>query len=569
MTDPNASRRDFLIKIAAVSAGTGAGLAACGGGWDAVFDYGVASGDPLAAAVVLWTHAKPSDGSSSAVQLTWEVASDADFKTLVASGQVTADAATGHTAKVDAQGLTAGTEYWYCFRHGTTRSPVGRTRTLPGAAAAEVKLAVLSCSNYPAGRFHAYADAATRGAQFAIHLGDYIYEYAANGYASAQAAAMGRSSIPTQEVLTLDDYRRRHAQYKSDPDLRALHARMPMIAVWDDHETANDAWREGAENHNAATEGSWQARRAAALQAYHEWMPIRSFASLERIYRSFDFGNLASLHMLDTRLIGRDQQVQVTSLLNPATQAAATQTLSSETREMLGQTQLQWLQTELATSPGKWQILGQQVLMARMEFPVSVLQALNPSNTTPEAQAAGLAAISAYLSAKGKRAAGVTLTAGEADLLNTPKLGYNLDAWDGYPVAREIVLNTAAQAALSRGCKLLSLAGDTHNAWHANLSAAGYLASRGGLAANTVVGVELGTPGVSSPGLESNLAIPPAQTAAIFTGVVDDLRWADTAQRGYLLLSIQLNEIKADWVFVSDVTQASYTAAVGKSVTLT
>jgi alkaline phosphatase D len=236
---------------------------------------------------------------------------------------------------------------------------------------------------------------------------------------------------------------------------------------------------------------------------------------------------------------------------------------------MLGQPQLQWLQTELATSPGKWQILGQQVLMARMEFPVSVLQALNPSNTTPEAQAAGLAAISAYLSAKGKRAAGVTLTAGEADLLNTPKLGYNLDAWDGYPVAREIVLNTAAQAALSRGCKLLSLAGDTHNAWHANLSAAGYLASRGGLAANTVVGVELGTPGVSSPGLESNLAIPPAQTAAIFTGVVDDLRWADTAQRGYLLLSIQLNEIKADWVFVSDVTQASYTAAVGKSVTLT
>jgi alkaline phosphatase D len=298
-------------------------------------------------------------------------------------------------------------------------------------------------------------------------------------------------------------------------------------------------------------------------------MPIRTGASLDRIFRSFDFGDLVSLHMLDTRLIGRDKQVSFTDLLTPATKTLATQTLFSPNRELLGSEQLQWLQGELGTSPGKWQILGQQVLMARMEFPVSVLQALNPTDTSPAAQAAGQAAISAYLTAKAKRSAGQPLTQQETDLLDTtknPKLGYNLDAWDGYPIAREIVLNTAAQAALTRGCKVVSLAGDTHNAWYANLTAAGYLAPQGGLAPDAVVGVELATPGVTSPGLESYLAIPPSQTGQIFTGVVDDLKWADTAQRGYLMLSITRNDLTADWIFVSDVTKSSFTASVGNSV---
>lgn len=566
------SRREFLIKVASVTATVAAGgsLSGCGTdeGWTPVFDYGVASGDPLATSVILWTHAKPSLGVAAPVPLTWEVATDASFQSVVASGQTNADSSTGYTAKVDAAGLRPGTDYWYRFRQGSFLSPVGRTRTLPEAGVSQVKFAVFSCSNFPAGRFHAYSDAVARGAQVALHLGDYIYEYASDGYASAQAAAMGRRSDPSNELLTLDDYRKRHAQYKSDPDSKVLHAAMPMIAIWDDHETANDAWRDGAENHDPAREGSWQARKTAALQAYHEWMPIRSTTSKDTIYRGFDFGDLVSLHMLDTRLIGRDKQVQFAELLNPATQAAAQQTLSSATRQMLGTAQNTWLQGRLASSPGKWQILGQQVLMARMEFPVSVLQALNPSDTSPAAQAAGQAAINAYLTAKQKKAANQPLTQQETDLLDltkNPKLGYNLDAWDGYPVARELLLNTAAQAFAGRDRKLVSLAGDTHNAWHSQITAAGFLASQGGLAANTPVGVELATPGVTSPGLESYLTIPPAQIAQIFRGVVDDLRWMDASQRGYLMLTVTRAELQADWVFVSDVTKSTFTATVGNS----
>ena len=141
-----------------------------------------------------------------------------------------------------------------------------------------------------------------------MHLGDYIYEYGQGGYASANAGAMGRLSAPANEILTLADYRQRHAQYKTDPDLQALHAAAPMIAIWDDHEIANDTWRDGAENHQSATEGSFSVRKAAAMQAYHEWMPTRN-AQPELIYRSFAFGNLVALHMLDTRVIARDEQL--------------------------------------------------------------------------------------------------------------------------------------------------------------------------------------------------------------------------------------------------------------------
>jgi alkaline phosphatase D len=308
------------------------------------------------------------------------------------------------------------------------------------------------------------------------------------------------------------------------------------------------------------------ARRTAALQAYHEWMPIRTGASREKIYRGFDFGDLVSLHMLDTRLIGRDQQVSVAALVNPSTQAAASQALASPTRQMLGSEQLAWVQNRLATSPGRWQVLGQQVLMARMEFPASVLQALNPENTSAAAQAAGEAAINDFLTAKATPAN--LRTPQQAALMDpsvNPRLGYNLDAWDGYPVAREILLNSAAQGALSRGCQLVNLAGDTHNAWYSDITAAGYLQPQGGLPANTRVGVELATPGVSSPGLESALSIPAADVKQIFEAIVDDLQWSDTAQRGYLLVTFTAQNLKADWIFVSDVTKPGFTATLGKT----
>jgi alkaline phosphatase D len=540
-------RRDFLIKVSSISAviASGGMLSACGSNESPMvnFDYGVASGDPLSDSVILWTHAKFQE-LTDAVPLSWQVATDLEFSKVVASGTGQSSSDTGYTFKVDAKGLLPNQTYYYRFKSGLYSSPIGKTKTLPTGSVSDVKLAVLSCSNYPAGFFNVYSEVAKSDVDVAIHLGDYIYEYAATGYASDKAASLGRLSVPANELLTLSDYRLRHAQYKSDADAKQFHASKPMIAVWDDHEFTNDTYKDGAENHTPATEGSFVARKAAAMQAYHEWMPIRTGSDKSKIYRSFNFGNLLSLHMLDTRTLGRDLQVEITDLINPAKQATALATLTSPTRQLMGSEQVQWLQTQMATSTATWQVLGQQVLMARMEFPLTILQALNPSDTSPQALAAGQAAITDYLTAKAKQAQSYPLTPTETALLNQPKLGYNLDAWDGYPAAREILLMTAAQ--LQK--KLVVLAGDTHNAWHSDLT----------LLSGQKVGEEFATSSVSSPGLETYLALPPAQVKAIFEGVVKDLKWMDASRRGYLKLSITPSQVQGEWFFIDTITSKTY-----------
>ena len=558
-------RRRFVIHLASVSAAAASGSALAGHekpDWEdehrrrrvdgpIEFDFGVASGDPLADRVILWTHARRRR-TQLPVLLRWEVALDARFRRVVASGWAVARHESGHTVKVDATGLRPGHTYYYRFRTLLDVSPVGVTRTLPAAGVQEVRLAVFSCSNYPAGYFHAYSEAVRAGAQYALHLGDYIYEYGADGYASQDAAALDRVSQPANELLTLDDYRRRYAQYRSDPDLKQLHAHLPMIAIWDDHEIANDAWTDGAENHSDGTEGAYSARVAAALQAYHEWMPIRTpdAGDLKRVYRSFDFGDLLSLHMLETRLLGREEPVEITALVNPETAPEAVARLISPTRQMLGAEQFNWLQQRLIQSDATWQVLGQQVLMARMEFPATILTALNPANTSPEAIAAGAKAVEDYLTAKAIAAVNpAALTPLQQALLDpqrNPRLGYNLDAWDGYPAAREMILGTAA----ALGKRLISLAGDTHNAWYSELR----------LLDGTLVGEEFATPGVSSPGLEVALAtLPPAQTTAIFRGVIDTLKFCDTARRGFLMMRFTPGAARGDWYFLDTVKSQTYT----------
>lgn len=558
-------RRRFMIHLASVSAAAATGEAIAHeaqSGWNdesrrrkidgpIQFDCGVASGDPLSDRVIIWTHARRRF-TQLPVAMRWEVALDARFRRVVASGWAIAKPQNGHTVKVDATGLRPGETYFYRFRTLLDVSPVGITRTLPKAGIEEVKLAVFSCSNYPAGYFHAYSEAVRAGAQFAVHLGDYIYEYAADGYASEDAQALGRVSKPARELLTLDDYRHRYAQYRSDPDLKHLHAHMPVIAVWDDHEIANDAWVDGAENHTEGTEGSFEARVSAALRAYHEWMPIRTPDpdNLKQIYRSFDFGDLLSLHMLETRLLGREEPIEITDLVNPATAPSAVAALTSPSRQMLGAEQFNWLQSRFIQSDAVWQVLGQQVLMARMEFPVSILTALNPANTSPEAIAAGARAVEDYLTAKAIADVNpAALSPAQQALLDprlNPKLGYNLDAWDGYPAAREVLLGTAA----ALGKRLISLAGDTHNAWYNELR----------LLDGTLVGEEFATPGVSSPGLETALAaLPPAQTTAIFRGVIDSLKFCDTSRRGFLLMTFTKGFARGSWYFLDTVKSRTYT----------
>jgi len=573
MTLPSASRREFIIRVSSVSAVVSAGavLSACGGGGgggDQVqFAYGVASGDPLGDRVILWTHAKYA-GNTGDVALTYEVATDNAFTraSVVSSGLVIATSSTGFTAKVDAIGLEAGKTYFYRFKADGTTSPVGKTRTLPASTATEVKFAVFSCANYPEGFFHVYGLASQSDAQYAIHLGDYLYEYQNGYYPTVPTAA--RIHEPSTEIISLAEYRTRHAQYKTDPDLKVLHASMPMIAVWDDHEVANDTYKDGAENHTASTEGSFSARKAAALQAYHEWMPVRTGSDQNIIYRSFDFGSVLSLHMLDTRLIGRDKQVEFADLLNPAKAATAQATLYSATRELMGNTQSTWLTGKITSSTATWQVLGQQVLMGRMEFPVSVLSALNPATLTDAAAVqTGLASITAYVTAKNTPASSRTAT--QAGLMNTtlnPKLGYNLDAWDGYPVAREKLLATI----LGANKKLVVLSGDTHNAWHNQLTLAGYIsASQAGLK----VGEEFATPSVSSVGLESYFStLPSANVKSIYESVVDDLKWMDPSRRGYLKMTFTKTQAKGEWIFVNTVKSTTYsveTPAVAETRTYT
>ena len=338
-----------------------------------------------------------------------------------------------------------------------------------------------------------------------------------------------------------------------------------MIAMWDDHEIANDSYKDGADNHDPVTEGSFAARKQAALQAYHEWMPIRTGTDKTKIYRSFNFGNLVSLHMLDTRLIGRDAQIEIGELAGaagPVARNAALSAFSSPTRQMLGTEQMQWLQGQLAASTARWQVLGQQVLMGRMEFPVSVLAALNPSDLSPAAQQAGQKAVTDYLTAKATPAG--ARTPAQAALMDTalnPKLGYNLDAWDGYVVARETLLMTAYQ--LQK--RLVVLAGDTHNAWHSDLTLMGLADPR---LAGTKVGEEFATSSVSSPGLENYLVtLSPAQIKGIFEGVVDDLNWMDASKRGFLKMSFSAAEAKGEWFFVDTISSRAYTSVLGNTRT--
>ncbi len=541
-------RRRFFRSFGSVTvlASCGVLLQACGSDGEqqeVAFTHGVASGDPLADRVILWTRISPK--KIEPVELKWQLATDAGFADILRSGTVLTTADTDFTVKVDAAGLAPARSYFYRFLFNETRSPVGRLRTLPAAGVAQVRLAVFSCANYPAGFFNVYADAARLGdIDCAVHLGDYLYEYDKDGYASAGAAALGRVSEPAQELITLTDYRRRHAQYRSDPDLQALHAAVPMIAVWDDHEIANDAWRDGAQNHTPATEGPFAARRAAAVQAYHEWMPTRmpNPAQPDRIYRSFDFGDLVSLHMLDTRLIGRDRQLDFASYSGASGFDAAKFTidLSDPARQLLGAEQTAWLQQAMAASRSQWQMLGQQVLMARMLVPAPiVLQTISVSQY-------------GALVAKA-RTAPQTLTASEQAVLAQPAIPYNLDAWDGYAVARETVLGMAT--ALDRN--LVVLAGDTHNAWASDLID---LSGR-------PVGVELGTPSVTSPGFEAIFVNEnPEQFARALEQLIDPLVYADTSRRGYLVVTATRAEVRADWRYVTSISSRTFSSTIGKSL---
>ncbi|WAU74321.1 alkaline phosphatase D family protein [Acinetobacter sp. TR11] len=523
------------------------------------FEHGVASGDPLQDRVILWTRLTPSD-SSARLQVTWEIALDQQFKQIIKTDKVTTAAAQDFTVKVDAIGLKPNQSYFYRFSFGDKISPIGQTKTLP-TSTSKVSFAVCSCSNYPAGYFYVYREMAKQNVDVVIHLGDYIYEYGADGYATEDATKLGRT-LPAdnnKEIIKLDDYRKRYALYRKDKDLQALHHRHPFIVIWDDHELANDTWREGADNHteetaNAKNEGKFSERKLAALQAYFEWMPIRPIDDQHiKIYRQFDFGNLVQLTMLDTRIIARDKQLDYADYMtaNGLLNAAKFQAdLTNPARTLMGYTQRDWLLGKLQQSNATWNVLGQQILMTKMLVPAELLFALaeitagHPSDETLEKMNAQ---ITELITLKFRLQKGdPTLTAQEKARVLTVA-PYNLDAWDGYFAEREILYGTLAQ--LKK--KVVVLAGDTHNAWSSNLY------SKDG----AFVGVELATSSVSSPGLEKYLNIPLAQLQQFefnFTTLIDELNYCNLNQRGYLIVQFDETQVQSQWIYVDSIKKAEY-----------
>ncbi|KAJ3149559.1 hypothetical protein HDU89_003612 [Geranomyces variabilis] len=324
---------------------------------DVQFKHGVASGDPLADAVIIWTKVT---STAPVVPVTYQVSTTNTFTSIVSTGTVTTTADVDYTVKIDVTGLQPATNYYYRFISGDfAMSAAGKTHTIPVANAdlASYRLAVVSCSNLPAGYFNAYAGIGKRDdIDIVLHLGDYIYEYQNGKY--GDGTSKGRVPQPDKELSTLADYRTRHAQYKADVDLQAAHLAHPWVTVWDDHEFADDSWIGGAEGTKPPVPGPWEARKLAAMRAYFEYMPIRAalIDGVGKIYRSFAVGNLFDLAMLDTRMAGREK-----------TDVTDSGTINAPNRTIMGFPQEKWFNDQLSASKArgaKWRIVGNQVTFA-------------------------------------------------------------------------------------------------------------------------------------------------------------------------------------------------------------
>ncbi|CAL9424619.1 alkaline phosphatase D family protein [Streptomyces sp. enrichment culture] len=519
--------RRTVVKAAAAGAVLAAPLAAAlpAGAADAApaFLHGVASGDPLPDGILLWTRvtpvpdAIPGSGTGPDTEVSWVVATDKALTNVVAKGSVTATAASDHTVKADVRGLAPATDYWFRFSAGPTDSPVARTRTAPAhdAAVPGLRFGVVSCANWEAGYFSPYRHLAARGDLDAwLHLGDYIYEYGTGEYGTRDTVV--RPHAPAHEILTLADYRIRHGRYKTDPDLQALHAAAPVVAIWDDHEIANDTWSGGAENHTEGAEGSWAARQSAAKRAYFEWMPVRP-AIAGTTYRRLRFGKLVDLSLLDLRTF-RSQQA-----------ALGDGEVDDPDRTLTGRAQLDWLKSGLASSDATWRLVGNPVMISPFaigSLPASLLGPL-------------------------------------AELLGLPKEGIalNTDQWDGYTDdRRELLAHLRAHAIRNT----VFLTGDIHMAWANDVP---YHAGTYPLSASAAT--EFVVTSVTSDNLDDIVKVHEGTVSAIAAPVIRaanrHVHWVDTDRHGYGVLDVTADRAQMDYYVVSDRTDAAATSAWARS----
>jgi len=468
-----------------------------------IFAFGVASGDPTANSVVLWT--KINWNYTTEVQVQWEIAEDTLMQQTVARGVYMAQPSTAFTVKLLVGDLKPGKHYFYRFVAKDQTSPIGRTKTAPTDAAKQLQFAVVSCNNYQHGYFNAYRLIANRAdIDAVIHLGDYIYEYGVNRSGKKPQI---RDHIPTYEILTLRDYRSRYAQYRLDEDLQEAHRLHPFIAIWDDHEFANNTYKNGAQNHQQ-NEGDWEERKQRARQVYFEWMPVTDNDSLS-IIRRLNYGRLAEVYMLDGRVEGRDKQMD-----HPAELANA-----DSNRTMIGNAQADWLINGLKMSTSKWKVLGNQVMFSELD-----MHSLSK------------------------------------------KYARNVDAWDGYPHERDMIMDEMYAAGLKN---VIVLTGDIHTSFGFDLvrkpqNKKSYNRRTG----KGVIGVEIVTPSISSSNLDERIARPLAKLAGSLVKnkrFNPHLKYTNVVDHGFVLLCLTEERMVAEWIYCKTVKQPTQEQRKSKS----
>lgn len=496
------------------------------------FTHSVASGEPSADSILLWTRHVPANGD--AVELRAELSETADFAKIVAGGVQITGPWRDHTAKITVGGLAPGRTYHFRFvAPDGSFSLTGRTKTLPEGAVKSFRAAIFSCSNLPFGYFNAYAHAAARDdIDLAVHLGDYLYEYPAGIYPSVQETVPGRRIEPATEMIHLADYRLRYASYRADPDLQKLHSLVPMIVQWDDHESANDSWEGGAENHHA-DEGDWNVRRAASIQVFREWMPVS-----DEPWKAYDIGTLATLFRTETRLLARTKQPDIGPLFKQADPATALKAFrdgawQDPAATMMGSQQEDWLAHAMRASVKagqRWQVVGFGTIMGETVMPAAAASWLAP-DASQRSRGYIMAGIAAAKSG----------------------LPFNFDNWGGYPAARARFLKSSQ----ALGANLVVISGDSHNAWAYDLAQDGKPA-----------GVEFAGHAITSPGYESALGTDPKAVAAALVAANPELKWCDTSRRGYMAMTLTPERVSNDWVMVDTIKTRSAKGNVGYSTSI-
>ena len=450
-----------------------------------VFSHSVASFDPTSSAVLLWTRL------CGETEADWVMADDPGLANVVASGRARTSPDHDHTIVVDVEGLAAATTYWYRFSAGGTRSPVGRTRTLPEAPTNRLRLGLACCAHYSVAPLGVYRALAEREVDLVVHLGDYIYE--------DDGSKGPRSHRPPRPAVTLDDYRARLAQIREDSDLQAVHLRHPMIGIWDDHDLADNAWRDGAKHHDPTTQGEWSTRVASAARARQEWFPARLRDPADPLvtWRSVAVGDLVELVLLDNRLAGRDLQAG----------EEAAKPLHDPSRSLLGDEQREWLRARLLDASRPWAVVASGVVVNSLCLPVPSTPWLNP--LLPN----GYAAL-------------------DGQILHD-------DQWDGYPAERERVVGWIEERARAGG-RTVVVSGDVHSSW----------AFEGPCRHGDPVAVELTVPAVSSAAM-ARAHYPTAWRVLDRAAKrMDHVRWAEVTERGYVVLDVTPDEVRAEWWFV-------------------